>query len=194
MSNLLDNIVTVNQQAAANKGGGGSYLNMSSITEDQPARITLLGDNSAAGFEVWVSKKPMRFATEPSREDISQRAEELKVTPQGDEKARPFYAFFVWNYDAEKVQAFSFSAVSLIDPIIAALSDEEIGAEPHAYDFKVSATGTGLDKRYAASCVPGKRRQPAVDKKITAAWEEVVGEGCELSNLLVGADPFKALF
>ena len=191
---FLENVIAVKQQAASNSGGGANYLNMSAITEDQPARITLLGESSAAGFEVWVSKKPMRFATEPSREDINQRAEELKVTPQGDEKARPFYAFFVWNYDVEKVQAFSFSAVSLIDPIIAALSDEEIGAEPHAYDFKISATGMGMDKRYAASCVPGKRRQPAVDKKIAAAWDEVVGEGCELSNLLVGGDPFKALF
>ena len=196
---LLSDVSVVRSAVTANAGGGGNYLNPSSINEGDTTRITLLGDKSLAGYEVWGKNSEgkgvsMKFRTQPAREDIQTRADEEGVTLQGTEKAKGFYAFFCWNYEAEKVQAFQFSQASLIDPIIASLSDEEIGAEPHAYDFKISATGTGMDKRYAASCVPGKRRQGPVDKKITAAWDEVQEAGCELSNLLVGGDPFKALF
>ena len=195
---LLSDVNEVRGQVTANAGGGGNYLNPSSINEGDTTRITLLGDKSLAGYEVWGTnsegkRTSMKFRTQPAREDLQERASELNVTLKGDEKAKGFYAFFVYNYDAEKVQAFQFSQASLIDPIIASLSDEEIGAEPHAYDFKLSATGTGMDKRYAASCVPGKRRQPAVDKKISAAWDEVVEAGADLSNLIVGADVFKSV-
>ena len=195
---LLSDVSAVRTQVTANAGGGGSYLNPSSINEGDTTRITLLGDKSLAGYEVWGTnsegkRQSMKFRTQPAREDIQTRADEEGVTLKGDEKAKGFYAFFCWNYEAEKVQAFQFSQASLIDPIIASLSDEEIGAEPHAYDFKLSSTGTGMDKRYAASCVPGKRRQPAVDKKINAAWEEVQEAGADLSNLLVGADVFKSV-
>ena len=92
------------------------------------------------------------------------------------------------------MQVFQFSQERLIDPIIANLSDEEIGLEPTMYDFKLSTNGLiGLDKRYNVSCVPGKRRQEKVNKQIDAAFGEVINQGGDLSNLLVGADPFKAL-
>jgi len=195
---LLSDVSAVRTAVTANSGGGGNYLNPSSINEGDTTRITLLGDKSLAGYEVWGTNNEgkrvsMKFRTQPAREDIQTRAEEEGVSLKGDEKAKGFYAFFVYSYEAEKVQVFQFSQASLIDPIIASLSDEEIGAEPHAYDFKLSATGTGMDKRYAAMCVPGKRRQPAVEKKVTAAWEEVQEAGADLSNLLVGADVFKSV-
>ena len=195
---LLSDVAVVRTAVTANAGGGGNYLNPSSINEGDTTRITLLGDKSLAGYEVWGTnsegkRTSMKFRTQPAREDIQTRADEEGVTLKGDEKAKGFYAFFCWNYEAEKVQAFQFSQASLIDPIIASLSDEEIGAEPWAFDFKLSATGTGMDKRYAAMCVPGKRRQAAVEKKINAAWEEVQEAGADLSNLLVGADVFKSV-
>ena len=39
------------------------------------------------------------------------------------------------------------------------------------------------------ACVPGKRRQEKVNKQIEAAFQEVLNQGADLSNLLVGADP-----
>ena len=195
---LLSDVSVVRSEVTANAGGGGSYLNPSNINEGDTTRITLLGDKSLAGYEVWGTngdgkRQSMKFRTQPAREDIQTRADEEGVILKGNEKVKGFYAFFCWNYEAEKVQVFQFSQASLIDPIIASLSDEEIGTEPHAYDFKLSATGTGMDKRYAASCVPGKRRQAPIDKQITKAWEEVQEEGADLSNLLVGADVFKSV-
>ena len=50
-----------------------------------------------------------------------------------------------------------------------------------------------MDKRYNVACVPGKRRQEKINKQIEKEFDEVLNQGAELSNLLVGADPFKAL-
>ena len=192
---LLESIVKVRDSA---KTTGGAYLNPSSIEKDSTVRITLLGDKSLAGYECWVTKDgkrfSMKFQTEPTREDLQARAEEEGVELSGDEKPKGFYAFFIYNYEEECVQVFQFSQAGLIDPIIANLSDEEIGLEPTMYDFKLSTNGlSGLDKRYNVSCVPGKRRQEKVNKQIEAAFGEVMNQGGDLSNLLVGADPFKAL-
>ena len=192
---LLESIVKVRDSA---KTTGGAYLNPSSIEKDSTVRITLLGDKSLAGYECWVTKDgkrfSMKFQTEPTREDLQARAEEEGVELSGDEKPKGFYAFFIYNYEEECVQVFQFSQAGLIDPIIANLSDEEIGLEPTMYDWKLSTNGlSGLDKRYNVTCVPGKRRQEKVNKQIEAAFGEVMNQGGDLSNLLVGADPFKAL-
>ena len=192
---LLETVLKARDSA---KTTGGAYLNPSSIEKDSTVRITLLGDKSLAGYECWVTKEgkrfSMKFQTEPTREDLKARAEEEDVELSGDEKPKGFYAFWIYNYEEECVQVFQFSQAGLIDPIIANLSDEEIGLEPTMYDFKLSTNGlSGLDKRYNVSCVPGKRRQEKVNKQIDAAFGEVMNQGGDLSNLLVGADPFKAL-
>ena len=55
-------------------GGGGNYLNPSSIDKDQTVRITFLGNKSLGGYECWVTKEgkrfSMKFKTEPTREDL----------------------------------------------------------------------------------------------------------------------------
>ena len=38
--------------------------------------------------------------------------------------------FPIWNYDLERVQVFQFTQSTLINPIVEALSDEEIEIEP----------------------------------------------------------------
>ena len=194
---LLEGVMKV-RDASKTGGSGGNYLNPSSIDKDQTVRISILGSKSLGGYECWVTKEgkrfSMKFNTEPTREDLKTRADEEGVELTGDEKPKGFYAFFVWSYEEECVQVFQFSQQGLIDPIIANLSDEEISQEPWAFDFKISTNGlSGMDKRYQVACVPGKRRQEKVNKQIEAAFDEVMNQGADLSNLLVGADPFKAL-
>jgi len=183
----------------AKSTGGGSYLNPSSISDGEKTRITFLGEDSLAGFEAWVSSRdgskriPLRFGQEPTRSDLEERAAEEGGVVDAETVAKPFYCFAVWNYDAEAVQVFQFSQQSLAGPIIDALSDEEVEAESHLFDFVISASGTGRDKRYGALAVPGRRRKPADDKKISEAWEAVVEKGFDLSVLLSGGDPFKGV-
>ena len=193
---LLDSVLEVRISSVAS--GGNLYLNPSSIEKDQTVRITFLGNKSLGGYECWVTKEgkrfSMKFKTEPTREDLAARADEEGVELKGDEKPKGFYAFWIWNYEEECVQVFQFSQAGLIDPIISNLSDEEISQEPSMYDFKLSTNGLTLtDKRYYVACVPGKRRQEKTNKQIEAAWKEVQDNGADLTNLLVGADPFKQL-
>ena len=195
-----------NVQASIQKSttGGGSYLNPSSITEDT-VRISFLtnpdptAESSIAGYEVWVAdaegkRKGMRFSSEPTREDIAERAKEMKLEPVGDEKIKAFYAFAVWNYDTETVQVFQFSQQGLCDPITNYLSEEEIEAEPDTWDFKLGSTGQGLDKRYSVFALPGHRRKEPVAKKVNAAWEKVRDDGFDLTQLFAGGNPFKPTF
>ena len=193
---LLDSVLEVKNNQKS--GTGGNYLNPGSIDKDSQVRITILGTQSLGGYECWVAKEgkrfSMKFKTEPTRDDLKERADEEGVELTGDEKVKGFYCFWIWNYEEEAVQVFQFSQQGLIDPIISNLSDEEISQEPHAYDFKISTNGlSGLDKRYNVACVPGKRRQEKINKEIAAAFQEVLKDGGDLSNLLVGADPFKEL-
>ena len=111
MTSLLSGII---ETRGSSKATGGGFLNPSDIAADQPTRITFLGDKSESGFEVWGTAEggkrvSMKFRTEPAKEDIQARAEEMEVTLKGDEKPRDFYCFAVWNYDLERVQIFQFS-------------------------------------------------------------------------------------
>lgn len=177
--------------------GGGDYLNTKSITSDNKVRITFLGDESATGYIAWCPslKDPQKkvrlvFAEEPTRSDIEERAAEEAADPK-DAKPRQFFSFFVWNYNDEKVQVFEIAQSTLLTPILEFLSDEEVSAEPHLYDLEISASGSGLDKRYTCIPKPGKRRTSAVDKQVVEAFTEVLDKGADISVVSSGGDPWK---
>lgn len=73
------------------------------------------------------------------------------------------------------------------------MSDEEIEAEPQSYDFVISATGQGRDKRYSVAAMPGRRRKDNFEKQIAAEWSKVTEAGFDLQVMLAGGDPFKGL-
>ena len=77
----------------------------------------------------------------------------------------------------QKIQIFQFTQSSIATPLIAYLSDEEIEQEPHLYDFVLSATGTGKDKRYSVASLPGRRRKENIDGPIKAAWKKAALTG-----------------
>ena len=178
------------------RGGGGNYLNPGQITGEK-LRITLLGDDqlpvSSAGPTVLKKASSWSLLTNLLA-PISGACQELKATLRDDAAAKKFLAFAVWNYDLEKVQVFQFTQAGLANPLVNYLSDEEIEAEPHLYDFVLTKTKTGpepRDVKYEVACLPGRRRKDDVNKKITAAWDEVVGEGFDITCLRTGGDPWK---
>ena len=139
MTQLLDGALKVHKEKKPATGGG--YLNPSSIEAGDATRITLLGKESLGGYELWCSdatgkRKSLKFGSEPSRQDMEDRAKEEGITLKGDEKPKAFYAFWIYNYDEEMVQVFQFSQQGLIDPIIANLSDEEISARTLGIRFQ----------------------------------------------------------
>jgi hypothetical protein len=195
---LLSSTVKEAFEARKSASSGGNYLNPSSVSEGDKLRITFLGDDSLAGWQCWATSSdgkriPLRFAAEPTPDDIKTRAAEEGATADPSE-CKAFYAFAVWNYDDERVQVFQFHQTGIAAPIIEALSDEEIEAEPGAYDFIIKASGSGMDKRYSVTPMPGKRRQPKIESQVDAAWQKVVEAGFDLKALLMGGDPFKPAF
>jgi len=194
---LTRSVVDAYNERKATATGSGNYLNPRDITADK-TRITILGSESATGWTVWGNsatepgkRVKLTFASEPSKEEIITRGDEMGAVVEGDAKPRQFFCFFVWNYNAEAVQLFEFSQRGLMDPIIEFLSDEEVEAEPHLFDLVLSATGSGLEKKYSVIPMPGKRRQAATDKTIDAAWQKVLDAGADISVVVSGGDAFK---
>ena len=184
------------------KAAETGFLNPSSVKEGDEIRFTILGDESSTGYELWMDSSELgqnglpkgvktRFTDEPSAADMAERAAELGGKVRADSKAKQFMAFAIWNYELEKIQVFEFSQQSIANPLIATLSDEEVEAEPQLTDFKISATGSGLEKRYQVVSLAGRRRKPAIDAPITEAWNKVVKAGFDISVLVSGGDPFK---
>jgi hypothetical protein len=184
------------RKAAASNGGASGYLNPSSITEGNKTRISFVGDDSATGFVYWADnaatgkRQKLYFAEEPTRSDLEERCKELGAS-LGDGKPKQFMAFWVWNYADEKIQLFEFDQASLVGPIIEFLSDEEVSAEPHLYDLILSATGSGMEKRYSILPMPGKRRVAAVDKQVADAFQKVLDAGADISVIPSGGDAWK---
>ena len=79
----------------------------------------------------------------------------------------------------------------MIDPIISNLSDEEISQE---LTLTTSSSQAASPEWTSATrwLVPRQGHEEKVNKQIEAA-DEVMNQGADLSNLLVGADPFQAL-
>ena len=171
-----------------------SFFNPSSVKEGDEVRFTILGDDFSTGYELWLDGPEKgiktRFTDEPSQAEMASRAKELGGKLRGDAKPRQFLAYAIWNYETEKVQVFEFSQQSIANPLIAALSDEEVEAEPHLTDFKISATGSGLEKRYQVVTLPGRRRKPNLDAPISEAWGQAVKAGFDITVLVSGCDPF----
>jgi len=197
---LLTKALQENGFSKASSGTG--YFNPSSVKEGDEVRFTILGDQSATGYELWMDSSELgqnglpkgvktRFTDEPSAADMAERAAELGGKVRPDVKPRQFLAFAIWNYEVEKVQVFEFSQQSIANPLIATLSDEEVEAEPHLTDFKISASGSGLEKRYQVVSLAGRRRKPAIDSPITEAWDKAKADGFDISVLVSGGDPFK---
>ena len=199
---LLSKSVLDAYQARKTTGatGSGNYLNPRDITEGVKTRITILGDESATGWIVWAdsaadaSKRvKLIFASEPSKEDIITRADEMNAVVQPDARAQQWFGFFVYNFNAEAVQYFEATQRGLIEPIIEFLSDEEVESEPSLFDLVLSATGKGLDKKYSVLPMPGKRRTASIDKTIDAAWQKVLEDGADISVAVSGGDVWKGV-
>ena len=101
----------------------------------------------------------------------------------------------MWNYDEECVQVFQFHQQGIAAPIIEALSDEEIEAEPTAYDFIIKATGwTASISATASPRCPVSAARPRSIPRSTPPGQEVTSNGFDLKALLMGGDPFKPSF
>ena len=152
-----------NRRDEENKGSKGPspYLNAGDIPDKGALRVTPLGDESVTGFIVWTQdgndrgkKLKMVFSEEPTRADIEARADECGALLDGKERSSQFFGMFVYNYEAECVQYFEMSQKSLTRPFVESMSEEEVAADPHAFDFKLTADRSGDFPKYNLMALP----------------------------------------
>ena len=180
-------------QEKESSGGGDNYLNTSDLNEESTV-ITLLGDEEhvLSRHVVWCDRKPMKFTSLPTKEEIKERAKELGLNLKGTEKANPLFAFTIWNYNLSKVQVFEFHQRGLVNPIMEFLTDEEGKETPHLFDLKLKCSRGAdyTDTRYTVLPVPGKRMKEKVNKEVKAAFEEVLDANYDISALIDNGNPF----
>lgn len=200
MAFVSDRFVTTIKEKKSS--GGDLFLNPGSLNDGESVRFSPVGDKSLDFFEIWGRNgegkpKSLRFPEEPTSTELNDRAadEGIQLVDQkgNPSKLKPALAFWAWNYSTSSVQLFQASQVSILETLAALFSDEDVAADPSAWDFELSRTGTGMDTRYSVVLKPGKRKG-TVKAEVDAAWEECVNEGYNLDALLSGGDPTKMPF
>jgi hypothetical protein len=179
--------------------GGGDYLNPSKIRSGGSVRFHITSEEPTEFFECWGetadgSVKPFRFSAEPSPADIEAEMGpdyQRRMNREGSspEPVKMVIAFWVFNYDTQKIELCSLSQKSLIRELdqITQMEDYHPLSD---FDMIMGKEGSGLTTVYSLKAVPRKKDAvAAVDTAVTAAD----AAGYNINNLLTGDNPFKSL-
>jgi hypothetical protein len=190
----------LSKTASANvnsSGSGGGYLQLSKLPDGGSVRFALLSDEPLEGYEVWGQcagqSKPFRFEQEPTPEDVTVELGDFEAREgrggPGTVDLKFFIAVPVYNYESGKVQVLQITQKSILKEIdqISQMEDYE---DLLAWDFTISKKGSGLTTEYTVRPVPRKKGS---QEHIDAAWLEAKSEGFDISRLLTGQNPFKAV-
>lgn len=109
----------------------------------------------------------------------------IKIDPKTGkpEEVKHFWAFPVWNYEAERVQILQVTQKGIMT-YIKSLVDNKRWGNPTGYDITVNRTGSGLSTEYTCTANP----HSVLEQKVEEAWKKV---NIDLNELFVGGEPFK---
>jgi hypothetical protein len=109
--------------------------------------------------------------------------DEMPTDIKKDGRINHFWAFVVWNYEAQRIQILEISQKT-IQTQMKALIDNAKWGNPKSYDITITRKGTGLqDTEYAVMPNPHSE----VDKDIV---EKYTKSKINLNALYEGLDPF----
>ena len=100
-----------------------------------------------------------------------------------DGEVKHFWAFAVWNYEAERIQILELTQKGIMSYMQSLINNKKWG-NPTGYDITVTKTGAGLKTEYDTMAEP----HSVVDNKISEAWSKCK---IDLTELYEGGDPFK---
>lgn len=178
--------------------GGGDYMNPSKIQPGGSVRFHIQSEEPTEFFECWGetsdgSVKPFRFIAEPSPSEIKEEMgpdynRRMNREGTAPEAVKMVVAFWVFNYDSEKIELCSLSQKSLIRELdqITQLEDYQ---PIDAFDFIMGKEGSGLSTVYSLKAVPRKK---GAEDTIKSTWDAAEEAGYDIKRLLVGENPFKA--
>ncbi len=127
---------------------------------------------AVVGWEYWTTdNKPVRAL---------EAWEEVPADAKRGENGRfqkHFWAFIVWNYEAQKAQIMEITQTTIQNAIGAYVDNRKWG-DPTKYDLVITATGDGMEREYTTIAEPHSEAPKADISQIN------------LSALLAGEDPF----
>jgi hypothetical protein len=135
--------------------------------------------SAVVGWEYWnTDNKPVR-----SRTPYTTMPSDIKIDKDGNTtKIKHFWAFIVWNYEAEAVQILEVTQ-STIQGAIKAMVDNKKWGNPEGFDITITRTGEGFDTEYSVMPNP----HSPVEPKIKAALKALP---INLEALYDGSNPF----
>lgn len=135
--------------------------------------------SAITGYKYWnTQNKPVR-----SKEGWDEVPKDIKREKDGTYHINHFWAFVVWNYEAEKIQILELTQKSIMRVIESYVKNPKWGS-PKEYDFIVTRTGSGLETDYATTVNP----KDPLDVKIA---EQYAVKKISLEKLFSGEDPFQ---
>jgi hypothetical protein len=146
--------------------GSNSYMKL----QDGENKIRILS-KPIIGWLDWKDKKPFRF-----------RMKEKPEKPMEKGPIKHFWAFLVWNYEAQAVQILEITQAT-IQKTIQDLSNNEDWGPPYYYDLKITRKGKDLDTEY--SVMPSPKKDLLKEIK-----EAALSKPAYLESLYDGADPW----
>ena len=183
------------RQVASGGGGAGLYMAASKLGDGDSHRIAIVSEEPLESWTVWGEteegqKKPFRFTTEPSADEILAELGDYRqrMSYDGDKLEPPKFslAFFVFDYSDNKIKVFEMPQKTLIKEIDKLSKDEDY-ANLHDWDLKVTRTGVKMNTEY--SILPSPRKKGS-QEQIDTAWQAAQDQGYDISQLLIGGSPF----
>ena len=105
--------------------------------------------SAVIGYEYWnTEKKPIR-----SREAFEDVPEDIQKDKDGKFRINHFWAFPVYNYEAQRVQVLELTQKSIMD-VIKEYVDNPAWGSPLEYDFIITRKGSGFDTEYSVTVNP----------------------------------------
>jgi hypothetical protein len=146
--------------------GGGNFMKF----QDGENKIRILS-KPIVGWLDWKDKKPYRFTMK------NKPAKPMEKGP-----IKHFWAFIVWNYQAESIQLLEITQQTIQSAIGNLSKDEDWGA-PFHYDLKITKKGANLETEYSVVPSPKKPIPDAIQK-------DALEKPCNLDALFEGNDPW----
>lgn len=160
------------------------YGNYTRLEEGQ--NILRILSEGIMGVEYWTEEtdEEGRLRRKPIRQPLEQ-ATSLTTTDWSY-----FYAFFVWNYKAQKIQIFSTAKRGIIKGLKSITKNPKWG-QPTGYDICITKIQTDPSDIKSVEYTVTPEPKDILDPEIKQTWENSQFNRNALLLLFVGKDPFE---
>ena len=150
---------------------GGNYMKL----QDGENTFRVLS-SAIVGWVDWIVEED--GTRRPKRYRMAEKPQPFNP----EQPVKHFWAFVVWNYDAQAIQILELTQKTIRDDIKALVDNKKWG-DPKKYDITITRSGEKLETKY--SVMPNPHSE--LPKEVAQLWEET---SINLEALYDGGDPF----